>query len=158
MNLTTAQKTTLATDINGQGSLASARTIHDAAAVCAFYTTAGTTTIWRNNVATSEIVAACIGTEVAALTAVKQGALNFLMTPPIIDASSVNVRNDFSAIFAAGTTFTNLTAISSRTATKIEQLFGSGGPPITAALDANGVSLCTQVLDVATVGSAMGWF
>jgi hypothetical protein len=49
-----------------------------------------------------------------------------------VDATSLNVRNAFFAIFAAGATRTALTALAQRTGTRFEVLLSTAGPPNTA--------------------------
>lgn len=82
--------------------------------------------VWRTDIKSSEIVAAVVGTEFAALTAIKQTALMFVISPGVVDASSPNVQNDFSAIFSAGPTLTALAALAKRQATRFEKLFATG--------------------------------
>lgn len=82
--------------------------------------------VWRTDIRASQVVAAITGSEFVALTAIKQNGLMLLITPGIIDASSANIRADFSAIFAAGTSLTALTALSKRNATYIERILATG--------------------------------
>ena len=82
--------------------------------------------VWRNNIPSSEIVAAITGSEFVALTAQKQQGLMLLLIPGTVDASSSNVQADFSAIFSAGTTLTALAALAHRKATVIEKMFATG--------------------------------
>lgn len=81
--------------------------------------------LWRPNILPSEIVPVLIMTEFIGLTAVKQNGLSLYMQAPFIDATNVNVRNGFTAIFAgsAGVSVTNLTALAKRPATNYENLF-----------------------------------
>ena len=158
MNLSAGQLTALATDINAQGSLASARTTHDAPAVANFYNAASATAVWRSDLRNSEVVAALVGSDVSALASSGLlGLLQLLVMPLTIDASSANIRSDFTTLFSGKTSLTNLTAVAQRTATRIEALFGSGGPPITCGTDVGGLSLFGQPLDAGTVAKAMGW-
>src|SRR5574340_562885 len=123
--LTPAQLATLKTDAEGQSSLTAAIAAKDWPTVAAFYAEASSpaVTIWRADVKPSEIVAAITGSEFVALTAIKQSLLSLLLMPGVVDATSANVRADFSAIFASGSSLTALTAIAQRTATRIEALF-----------------------------------
>lgn len=80
-------------------------------------------TVWRADIKPSEIVAAIAGSEFVALTALKQSLLSLLLMPGVVDASSANIRADFSAIFPSSASLTALTAIAQRTATRLEALF-----------------------------------
>lgn len=123
--LTASQLATLKTDISGQSSLTAAIAAKDWPTVAAFYAqpSSPAVTIWRADVKPSEIVAAITGTDFVGLTAVKQSLLSLLLMPDVVDATSANVRADFSAIFPASASLTALTAIAQRTATRLEALF-----------------------------------
>lgn len=123
--LTTAQLAALKTDADGQSTLTAAIAAKDWPTVAAFYNAPSSpaVTIWRADVKPSEIVAAITGSEFVALTALKQSLLSLLLMPGVVDATSANVRADFSAIFATGSSLTALTALAQRTATRIEALF-----------------------------------
>src|SRR5574337_413974 len=123
--LTPAQLASLKTDISSQSSLTTAVAAKDWPTVAAFYNAASSpaVTVWRADVRPSEIVAAITGSEFVALTAIKQSLLSLLLMPGVVDATSANVRADFSAIFASGSSLTALTNIAQRTATRIEALF-----------------------------------
>lgn len=153
MSLTTAQLATLATDIGNQASLATARTAKDATLIPAFYNALSSPAVamWRSNVGNSEIASSIVASAYIALTALQQKALDLYMGPDACDASSANVRAGFSSIFGAGSaTLTNLTAVSQRTATRLEVLLGAGGPPIVSAA-------FNYTLTAADVRQAMGW-
>jgi hypothetical protein len=152
MSLTTAQNTTLQTDINAQGSLVIARAAHDAPAVANFYNALSATAIWRSDLTNSQVVAACVMTEVVALntTAGAQLAFQTLIHPPIVDATSANVRAAFSTLFSGKTTLTNLTAVAQRLGTRLEVLLGAGGPPAVS-------QVFGYLLQPADVAIAMGW-
>lgn len=123
--LTTSQLATLKTDISGQPALTAAVAAKDWPTVAAFYAepSSPTVTIWRADVRPAEIVAAITGSEFVALTALKQSLLSLLLMPGVVDATSPNVRADFSAIFASGSSLTALSALAQRTATRLEALF-----------------------------------
>jgi hypothetical protein len=87
---------------------------------------AGPFIVWRTDIKSSEVVAAIVGTEFAALTAVKQTLLMMLISPGVVDASSANVQADFSAIFSAGTTLTALAALAKRSANVAEKTLATG--------------------------------
>lgn len=104
-------------------------------------------TVWRADIPIAQIVANITYSELVALTSVKQFALQVLLQPGVVDASSANVRAAFSAIFGASTTLTALTALAQRTATRLEALFTTSGVSAVYAYSLTGP-------DVAT---AMGW-
>src|SRR5574340_1691611 len=99
--LTASQLATLKTDISGQSTLTAAVAAKDWPTVAAFYAEASSpaVTIWRADVKPSEIVAAITYTELVALTSPTQFALQVLLQPGVVDATSANVRAAFSAIF-----------------------------------------------------------
>jgi hypothetical protein len=150
MALTQSQLTQLATDINGQASLASARTTHDAQAIVAFYNAASATQIWRSDLRDSEVVAACVGADVAALSGANTTLMQMLITPATIDATSANIRSDFNSLFSGKTSLTNLTAVAQRAGTRLEALFSSGGPPAVT-------TVFGYLLTDRDVQLAMGW-
>src|SRR5574337_2012440 len=123
--LTASQLATLKTDISGQSTLTAAVAAKDWPTVAAFYAEASSpaVTIWRADVKPSEIVAAITYTELVALTSPKQFALQVLLQPGVVDATSANVRAAFSAIFGTSASLTALTALAERTATRLEALF-----------------------------------
>src|SRR5574337_1792037 len=123
--LTPAQLASLKTDISSQSSLTTAVAAKDWPTVAAFYNAASSpaVTVWRADVHPSEIVAAITGTDFTALTQIKATLLQVLLTPDAVDATSANVRADFSAIFPSSATLTALTAVAQRTATRLEALF-----------------------------------
>lgn len=123
--LNAAQLAALKTDVGTQSTLTAAVAAKDWPTVAAFYNAPSSpaVTIWRADVQPSEIVAAITGTEFTGLTAIKQSLLSILLMPGVVDATSANIRADFSAIFASGSSLTALTAVAQRTATRIEALF-----------------------------------
>jgi hypothetical protein len=162
MNLTSAQRTTLAADINGQASLAAARTTHDAPAVAAFYAGTGAVNVWRNDVSVASVIAVIGMSEFVGLTAIKQNGLILLTQAPVVDATQATVRAGFASIFAAGATLTALNALAIRAATKFEALFTNGAAVNGSFLMQNdgnlpALTLLGQALDPATVALAMGW-
>ena len=123
--LTPAQLAAIKTDISAQSSLTADVASANWPAVAAFYNAPSSpaVTVWRADVKPSEIVAAITGTDFTNLTAIKQSLLLLLLTPGVVDATSSNVRADFSAIFPISASLTALTNIAQRTATRIEALF-----------------------------------
>ena len=135
MSLTVAQLATLKTDIQSQGSLAVARTAADWITVANFYNAPSATPIWRTDLRNSEVMAALVGTDVAALSSAGSlGLLQILLTPDTTDASSVNIQTDFSTLFSGKVSLTNLTNVAQRLGTRLESLFSAGGPPATTVL------------------------
>lgn len=129
MNLTPAQVTTLRNFINADPTLGPQLATPGGPATVASalnLPASGPFVVWRTDIKPVEVVNAIVGAEFVALTAIKQTGLTLLLMPGIIDASAVNVRNDFSSIFAAGTTLTALTALSKRNATVVEKVFATG--------------------------------
>lgn len=160
MSLTPAQLTTLATDINAQGSLATARTNHDAPFVANFYAGAGSVTVWRNDISVGEVTKAITMSDFVVLTAIKQNGLLLLTQSAVIDATQATIRASFAAIFPSSATLTALNALAIRTATKFEQLFTNGAAVSGSFLmqnDADAKTLLNQPLDAPTVAKAMGW-
>lgn len=82
--------------------------------------------VWRTRISVDEIKTAIIGTEFIALTVAKQNLFLMLLTGGDLDASNANIRGCFSAVFAAGTTLTNLTNMAQRPATRLEKLLATG--------------------------------
>src|SRR5574337_515203 len=123
--LTASQLASLKTDASGQSTLTAAIAAKDWPTVAAFYAepSSPAVTIWRADVKPSEIVAAITGTDFTGLTAVKQSLLSLLLMPGVVDATSANVRADFSAVFPSSASLTALTALAQRTATRLEALF-----------------------------------
>jgi hypothetical protein len=79
--------------------------------------------LWRPDVQAWEATKSVIGSVYVGLTAVKQNGFLMYITAGIIDATSQNVRDSFSAIFPAGATLNNLIAVSKKPATNGESLF-----------------------------------
>lgn len=121
--LTVAQLAALKTDIGAN--FAAQVAAGDQSGIAAAYNTPSSpaVAVWRADIPIAQIVDAITYSELVALTSVKQFALQVLLAPGIVDASSVNVRAAFSAIFGASTTLTALTALAQRTATRLEALF-----------------------------------
>lgn len=148
MSLTTAQNATLKAAMLADSNVVALGTQDQK--IADYYNAPSATSIWRPNVAASEIVAACVGTEVVALTALKQGLLQFMNQPGVVDATSASVRGNFSAIFAAGATLTALTAVAQRSGTRFETIAGF----LTAAAPANTSSVVGHILTDVEVNAA----
>lgn len=123
MPLTTAQSTAFRTAILADAALAAHRTAGNHGAIAAYYATAGTGTIWRPDISTTELNTAIVWSEFALLSVQLQNTYHALIATSNVDATSANIRGGFTAIFAAGATRTNLTALAQRVPTKFEQLF-----------------------------------
>jgi len=88
-----------------------------------YYNTTTASNLWRPDVTNTEISASVVNSAYTALTAVKQNGLSIYLQCDKTDATSQNVRDGFNNIFGAGTTLTNLTAVSKKLATNFEMLF-----------------------------------
>jgi hypothetical protein len=140
--LTTAQLATLKTDIQAQGTLAAAVSAADWQTVAAFYNANSSSAIWLPSVPVATLASA-IDWSTTALTGGNGGfqslaqaardAYFALTQGGSVDATQTNVRNGFSSIFPANVA-SALAAVAQRTATRLEVLFGSGGPPVVSAL------------------------
>lgn len=130
MDLTPAQLTTVKNFIAGDATLNSLssdgsglRSIADALNALA----SPDFIVWRTEIKGNEIMAAVVGTELAALSPTpKQFVFNMLMLALPLDASKANIRADFSAIFSGGTSLTALTDLAKRKATVIEKILATG--------------------------------
>lgn|SRR5487761_2152066 len=121
--MTPAQLATLKTDATANfAALVAAK---DWPAVAAAYNlpSSPAVTIWRADIRPVEVIDAITGSEFIVLTAQHQAMLSLLLLPGVVDATSANVRADFSAIFSAGSSLTALIAMAQRTATRLEALF-----------------------------------
>lgn len=142
--LTSAQLTTLKAAIAADGTLNALPNTPDGNAVIAAAMNAASSpavAIWRSDVRNSEITASIVASAYIALTALQQKALDLYVTPATCDATSANVRAGFSSIFGSGQTLTNLTAVAQRTATRLEALYATGGPPATVPTNVYGYML-----------------
>ena len=74
---------------------------------------------------TAEVLAVLVGTEVIALAQANRDLLLTLTSQPRIKSGSANIRTSLGGIFASGTTSrTNLQAVSTRSASRAEALWG----------------------------------
>jgi hypothetical protein len=137
MSLTTAQNATLKAAMLGDANVIAI--VGRDQAVADYYNAPSSpvVAIWRSDIRGVEIVSAITMTEFAALTALKQTCLTFMMEPNVIDATSANVRSAFNTIFGAGASLAALTAVAQRTGTRLEVLFSAGGPPATTTMYAH---------------------
>jgi hypothetical protein len=127
--LTTAQLASLKAAIEGDANLTALVAAKDTAGIADYFNQPGSANVWRPDIRDSEIVAACVMSEVVALNSTPGAQLAFqtLIKPDIIDATSANVRQAFTALFAANTTTrANLIAIAQRVGTRFEVLLSTG--------------------------------
>ena len=85
--------------------------------------------VWRTNVPTSDVKKAVVWTEYVGRSVGEQGAFSLMISNGIIDASQINVRQGIQDIFSGPSGLnsrTALTAISKRSATKVEKILATG--------------------------------
>jgi hypothetical protein len=84
--------------------------------------------VFRNDIASTEIVGAIAAADWTALTTVQCLKLSLLINPATrLDATNANTRAQFLAIFAGmTTTIANLTTLAQRPGSRAEVLFGTG--------------------------------
>lgn len=83
-------------------------------------------TVYRDRIPTWEIIANTVKSEYDALSAGDKQLYQILVSAGTIDATDARIRSMFASIFQAGTTRTNLIAMSQRPGSRCEQLFGPG--------------------------------
>lgn len=83
--------------------------------------------VWRPGISISELNTAVVWADYKALTVASQNTYMAMISSASIDATSPSVRAGFQAVFGAGATLTNLTAIAQRPATRLEALFTVSG-------------------------------
>ncbi len=136
MSLTTAQQATLAADINSAGNAAALGgfiTAADWPSIANFYNAASATQVWIPNLPVTTVLAATNWTAFAAKTALQQNTYLTMTSQATLDATNINYRNGFGVVFS-GLDLTALSNVAQRAATRLEAVFGSGGPPITSTL------------------------
>lgn len=133
MALTPAQAATLKTDIQSQGSLTTAVAAADWFTVAAFYNAASATQMWIPNLPVSVVLAATNWAAFALKTVQVQNTYLAMTSTDVMDATNANIRAGFQAVFSGGD-LTALSNIAQRAATRLEALFGAGGPPIVSTL------------------------
>ena len=101
--------------------------------VADYYNSASTTAIWLPNLPRATIIASTNWVAFAAKTALLQATFTALLLDGTVDATNANIRNGFGAVFS-GADLTALSSVAQRTATKLEALFSSGGPPAVTTL------------------------
>jgi hypothetical protein len=125
MSITPAQLSTFKTDIQSNAGVTALLAAKNYTGIAAFYNGAGTGSVWNPSLTIAQIMTAIVWSEFIALTTAKMTAFQVMTANGQIDATSANIRNGFSTIFAATTTLTNLTAIASKTPTVFEALYAS---------------------------------
>lgn len=131
MPLSTAQLATLKTAINADATAAAFSLTSDGDFNLAAYLNAvppAPISVWRNDIQPGEVSRVVQMSAFVALTAIKQNGL-ILLTQGTIDASAIEVRSGFTAIFGAGSTLTALTALAQRPATRFEAIFSTAAAP-----------------------------
>jgi hypothetical protein len=132
MALTTAQLTTLKTDIlndpvlnafpnNSDGAFEIAKA-YNVQASPSFY-------VWRTNVPTKDCKTATVWTEYIGRSQGERDAWQFMLSNGILNAADTNVRQGIQDIFSGpsgANTRAALTAIGKRLATRAEKLFSTG--------------------------------
>lgn len=143
MPLTSAQKTTLKTDIAANTNTvlyAGVQTAINALpnntdanfAIADWYnqTASPAWTVWRTNIPVKDVKTAIVWTEyIAAVSQADHNAFSLIISNGVVNGADANVRQGFADIFAGpnkATTRSNLTALAKRSATYAEKLFSSG--------------------------------
>ena len=106
--MTPAQLATLKTDATANFAALVAATDWPSIAAAYNLPSSPAVTIWRADIKPVEVIDAITGSEFIALTPQHQAMLSLLLQPGVVDATSANVRADFSAIFSAGSSLTAL--------------------------------------------------
>lgn len=124
MSITSAQSSTLAAAIAADPTLTANGSSNQFQSIADAMNLASNPAVglWMPNVATSVILTALLASDMTALSAGNIGYLQMLLTVGVVDATSANVRANFSTIFAGKTTLTNLIAAAQKTATRFEAL------------------------------------
>lgn len=114
-------------------------------------TASGPFVVWRTAITGDQVRASVDWAEVIALTQGQRDTFRFLVESNI-NASDPNIRAAFVAVFAAGTTRTNLIALSKRAASVVEAMFATG-----TGSDANPATLTHEgAISGSIVVAAMG--
>ena len=128
-----ALKTELDTDPNGLGYAVHMASGNNTALVLLLNEPHAADQVNRGIVPAHEVITSTDAVEWAALSDVEKSRYDTITGAGEVDASAVNVRAAFAAMFGAGTTTrANLLAIGQRDGSRIEALFGAG---VTATLD-----------------------
>ena len=81
--------------------------------------------VWRTSISPAEVKQNTVWTELIALSQGARDTYRFLMEGSI-NAADANVRAAFAAIFSAGDTLDNLTALAMRKVNVVERMFATG--------------------------------
>lgn len=150
MQLTSAQKATLKTYINAN--LAANVNAKEYAAIANALNAVAVPDfiVWKSALSTAEVNSQIVWTEVLALSQQARDTFVILMNANAINPSDANIRTAFSAIFGAGTTLTQLTALAKRQATLAEKQLatGTGSTGSPATLGAEGSVSAQDVIDI----------
>jgi len=82
--------------------------------------------IYRNRAESRDLMAGIVLSEYAALTQANRDYCAMLFSTPQVNTGDANVRTQLAAIFAAGTSRTNMIAAAQKNATRAEALWGDG--------------------------------
>jgi hypothetical protein len=82
--------------------------------------------IYRLKVASSDMMAGIVLSEYAALTQANRDYCTMLFSAGFVNTGDANIRTQLAAIFAAGTSRTNMIAAAQKNATRAEALWGDG--------------------------------
>ena len=124
--LTSSQAVTLKSAITSDATVSGAVTARNWFAIAENYNSATTTQIWRNDITPGQILTAIVGSEAIKQSAQQLQLAQLLLTEPVVDATNLVVRAQFSSIFpasSAASTSANLVTVAQRPATKFENLF-----------------------------------
>jgi hypothetical protein len=82
--------------------------------------------IYRNRADSRDLMAGIVLSEYAALTQANRDYCAMLFSAPQVNTGDANVRTQLAAIFAAGTSRTNMIAAAQKNASRSEALWGDG--------------------------------
>jgi hypothetical protein len=133
MPLTTAQLTTLKTDILANaGEFGSIPNTSDGAfTIAAAYNALASPTfiVWRTDIPTKDVKKSIVWTEYIGRSSGEQNAFTFMLSNGTINGGDPNIRQGIQDIFSGpsgATTRANLVALAKRSATRAEKLFATG--------------------------------
>ena len=153
MALTTAQQSTLQAAITADAALTTLNTANGFQQIADAMNLASSpaVSLWMPNIPTSTILSAILATDMPTAAGLI-GYLQMMLAVGTVDSTQANVRSNFSTVFAAKTTLTNLTAAAQRTATRFEALAAF----VTAAAPANVSSVYGVRVSAFDVQQAVG--
>jgi len=151
--LTTAQQSALVTAINNDSALTLLANSNGFSQIADAMNapSSPTVSVWRQDLSVTTILSNITASDMPS-TANYLSYLQMLLSIPVVDATSANVRGSFSTVFSGKTSLTNLTAAAQRTATRFEALSSF----ITAASPANTTSVYGYIVTPSDVQAALG--